>query len=88
MLSETTSNSYSQRQLYDLVADVDNYHRFLPYCLESKVLSTDLREDGTKKSQARLTVGFLALKESYVSEVTCTPYSSVEVSYLHTWRSS
>lgn len=73
-------NRYSQRQLYDLVADVDNYHRFLPYCLESKVLSTEHGANGTKRSQARLTVGFLAFKESYVSEVTCTPYSSVEVS--------
>jgi coenzyme Q-binding protein COQ10 len=29
---------------------------------------------------AELTVGFLSLKESYVSRVTCTPYLSVEVS--------
>lgn len=28
---------------------------------------------------AELTVGFLAFQESYVSKVTCTPFSSVEV---------
>ena len=28
---------------------------------------------------AELTVGFLAFKESYVSKVTCTPFTSVEV---------
>jgi len=28
---------------------------------------------------AELTVGFLSLKESYVSKVTCQPYQSVEV---------
>lgn len=32
-----------------------------------------------EKKEAELTVGFLAFKESYVSEVTCIPYESVEV---------
>jgi coenzyme Q-binding protein COQ10 len=30
--------------------------------------------------EAELTVGFLSLKESYVSRVTCKPFASVEVS--------
>ena len=30
--------------------------------------------------KARLSVGFLSFKESYVSDVTCVPYSEVEVS--------
>lgn len=40
---------------------------------------------------AELTVGFLALQESYVSTVTCSPYESVEVRvsispvYILTW---
>lgn len=29
--------------------------------------------------EAELTVGFLAFTESYVSQVTCRPYESVEV---------
>lgn len=32
-----------------------------------------------QKKEAELTVGFLGFKESYVSQVTCTPYDSVEV---------
>lgn len=76
--------SYSQKQLYDLVADVDNYHRFVPYCVESKVLTSkpvtsNVTHNTTVKKDARLTVGFLAFKESYVSEVTCRPYESVKV---------
>ncbi|KAH8118800.1 dehydrase and lipid transport-domain-containing protein [Phellopilus nigrolimitatus] len=76
---------YSQKQLYELVADVDNYHRFVPYCTESKVLASRLvktnkssQETEVEKKEARLTVGFLAFKESYVSEVTCQPCLSVE----------
>ncbi|KAL5527874.1 hypothetical protein ACEPAG_6675 [Sanghuangporus baumii] len=73
---------YSQKQLYKIIADVDNYQHFLPYCTESKVL-TKWRvnadpDQKVVKQDARLTVGFLAFKESYVSEVTCRPYHSVE----------
>ncbi|KAL5507785.1 hypothetical protein ACEPAH_5403 [Sanghuangporus vaninii] len=73
---------YSQKQLYRVIADVDNYQHFLPYCTESKVL-TKWRVEADPdqrvvKQEARLTVGFLAFKESYVSEVTCRPYHSVE----------
>ena len=31
------------------------------------------------KTKAELTIGFLSFKESYISEVTCIPYESVEV---------
>ncbi|PAV21392.1 polyketide cyclase dehydrase and lipid transporter [Pyrrhoderma noxium] len=74
---------YSQKQLYDLVADVDNYYRFVPYCVESKVLTSkpvtsNVTHNTIVKKDARLTVGFLAFKESYVSEVICRPYESVK----------
>ncbi|OCB91207.1 hypothetical protein A7U60_g1554 [Sanghuangporus baumii] len=73
---------YSQKQLYRIIADVDNYQHFLPYCTESKVLTKwRVKADPDQrvvKQEARLTVGFLAFKESYVSEVTCRPYHSVE----------
>ncbi|KAI9207784.1 dehydrase and lipid transport-domain-containing protein [Polychytrium aggregatum] len=32
--------NFSQRQLYDIVSDVDQYSKFLPYCVESIVLSS------------------------------------------------
>ncbi|KAI5118978.1 hypothetical protein M0805_001117 [Coniferiporia weirii] len=72
---------YTQKQLYELIADVDNYYHFVPYCTESKVLSTrpaGATEQAVERKEARLKVGFLAFTESYVSEVTCRPYSSVE----------
>ena len=83
-LIDLASFRYSQKQLYNIISDVDNYHHFVPYCTESKVLtkwrvnSPDVDEKAVKQ-EARLTVGFLAFKESYVSEVTCRPFHSVEV---------
>lgn len=77
---------YTRKQLYELVADVDNYRHFIPYCTDSKVHSSQSAEvlgpggtQAVEKKRASLTVGFLAFKESYLSEVTCTPFSSVEV---------
>lgn len=77
---------YTRKQLYELVADVDNYRHFIPYCTDSKVHSSQSVEvvgpggtQAVERKQASLTVGFLAFKESYLSEVTCTPFSSVEV---------
>ncbi|KAG8903073.1 hypothetical protein FRB99_003779 [Tulasnella sp. 403] len=73
---------YSQRELYRLVSDVDSYHRFLPFCKRSRVLSSLPSGSDTNVSpytvDAELTVGFLAFEESYVSKVTCTPFEKVE----------
>jgi coenzyme Q-binding protein COQ10 len=37
-----------------------------------------INSQGRVEVDARMTVGFLAFKESYVSHVTCVPYSSVK----------
>lgn len=58
----------------------------MPYCTSSKVLNCRILKPSSTPEmppvtfkEAELSVGFLAFKESYVSEVTCTPYLSVEV---------
>lgn len=56
---------YSQEQLYDVVADVGSYKKFLPWCLDSRVLSTT-----PTGCRAQLEIGFAALRERYVSNVT------------------
>lgn len=38
-ISKTALIPYSAAKMYDLVADVDNYQYFLPWCSGSKVLS-------------------------------------------------
>lgn len=73
---------YSQRQLYEVVADVDSYSKFLPFCTRSRVLTPrPSRREGDMTPhtvEAELAIGFLAVEESYVSKVTCTPYEKVE----------
>lgn len=81
---------YSQKQLYDIVADVDSYQHFIPFCVGSRVLtprkplSTGAESRHTANPspyevEAQLRVGFMGVQESYVSAVTCQPYKTVQV---------
>ena len=77
--------SYSRQQLFKVVADVDSYNKFIPFCTGSRVLSqrepvADRKAPDGFRMDAELTVGFLSFTESYVSKVTCSPYDSVKVS--------
>jgi len=76
---------YNRQQLYDIVADVNAYNQFVPFCIGSRVFpgtSTESKRDASSLPvttvKAELTVGFLAFKESYVSTVTCVPHESVQ----------
>ncbi|KAI0658498.1 dehydrase and lipid transport-domain-containing protein [Cubamyces menziesii] len=72
---------YTQKQLYELVADATSYPRFLPFCTGARVLNKHAQAadpSGRTTMDVELTVGFMSFKESYVSKVTCRPYESVE----------
>lgn len=56
---------YSPEQLFDVVAAVDLYHGFVPWCQRSDIIKTF--PDGS--FDAELEIGFKFLVESYVSHV-------------------
>ncbi|KAI1796068.1 dehydrase and lipid transport-domain-containing protein [Ganoderma leucocontextum] len=72
---------YTQKQLYELVADASSYPRFLPFCTSARVLSKQPHPSdphGRLHMDVELTVGFMSFTETYVSKVACRPYESVE----------
>lgn len=76
---------YTRQETYDVVARVDKYSRFLPFCTGSRILSrancpSPSGDASATKLLAELTVSFMSITESYSSDVVCVPYSSVEVS--------
>ncbi|KAF8592278.1 hypothetical protein K439DRAFT_1610667 [Ramaria rubella] len=91
---------YQQSQLYEVVANVDAYHRFVPYCSASRVLQRTIisgdPENKHLKLQAELKVGFMGFEEKYTSDVECRPYEMVQAvassniplfkSLVTTWR--
>ncbi|XP_030387203.1 coenzyme Q-binding protein COQ10, mitochondrial [Scaptodrosophila lebanonensis] len=64
---------YSMQEMYNVVADVNNYHKFVPYVKKSHVHSAD--SSGFK---ADLIVGFPPLNEVYTSRVTLDPPNLVK----------
>ncbi|HEU4377547.1 MAG TPA: SRPBCC family protein [Hyphomicrobiaceae bacterium] len=63
---------FSPRQMFDLVADVEKYPQFLPLCEELRVKSR--APDGTREIViAQMTVGYMALRESFTSRVVLDP---------------
>lgn len=64
---------FSPEQLYSVVSDVGAYHRFVPWCTDSRVIR---RVDKTHLI-ADLGVGFRFLSERYTSVITLDPNRSV-----------
>lgn len=56
---------YSATQLYDLVADIESYPQFLPWCVAARNRS---RKDNVLVSD--LMIGFKMFRERFTSEVT------------------
>ncbi|KAM3921220.1 coenzyme Q-binding protein COQ10 homolog B, mitochondrial-like [Leptodactylus fuscus] len=66
--SESKVLGYSKEQMFDIVANVANYKKFVPWCKSSKVLSC---KNGV--TLAELEVGFHPMVERYVSEIHMKP---------------
>jgi len=58
--------------MYSVVADMERYAEFLPWCAELKVLRSE-REGGTEIALAEMSVDYHGLKERYVSRVRLDP---------------
>lgn len=56
---------HSPEQLFDLVADVERYPEFLPWCIGARIRS---RQDNVLI--ADLIIGFKGIREKFTSEVT------------------
>jgi len=76
---------YTPRQLFDLVADVERYPEFLPWCAAARIT----KREG-KVFYADLVVGFHVARETFTSKVTLSapgdlPNAScrVDVTYLN-----
>ncbi|XP_051995431.1 coenzyme Q-binding protein COQ10 homolog, mitochondrial-like isoform X2 [Xyrauchen texanus] len=69
---ECRNLSYSPEQMYNVVANVDQYQQFVPWCKKSKV--TRNRNDNML---VQLEIGFPPIVECYTSEVTVIPNHQV-----------
>jgi coenzyme Q-binding protein COQ10 len=64
----TKKFSYSRKDLIELVLKIDDYKFFLPWCINSKILTTE-KNKGDLKIIADLDIGFKSFREIYTSKV-------------------
>ncbi|PBP20418.1 cyclase/dehydrase family protein [Diplocarpon rosae] len=79
-LTATRILPYNSTNLYALIADVDSYSSFLPYCQGSKVTEWSKPDRHGKRwpSGADLRVGWGGYEETFTSRLFCIPGSTVE----------
>lgn len=92
--SETKVLPYTADQMYDLVADVANYPKFLPWTAAARIRSTE-NEGDHQVMLADLVVSFKVFREKFGSRVTLWPESKqIDTAYIDgpfkylesTWR--
>jgi coenzyme Q-binding protein COQ10 len=74
--AEHTQVPYRPDQLFDLVADVGEYPRFLPWCVGARV-----RTRNEVALVADLTIGFGPFRESFTSRVALERPRRIRVTY-------
>ena len=68
--------AYTPEQLFDLVADVERYPEFLPWCVGARI-----RSRTAKELHADLTIGFGPFRESFTSRVDLDRPRTAHVRY-------
>lgn len=69
---------YTPEQIFDLVADVERYPEFLPWCVGARIVR---REEGL--IVADLMIGFKMIRERYTSKVKLDRPGRIDVDYGH-----
>lgn len=69
--------AHTAEQMFDLVADVEKYPEFLPWCVGLRVVSRD-----ETSLSADLLIGYKVLREKFASKVSLRRPERIEVSYI------
>jgi len=67
---------YTPEQMFALVADVERYPEFLPWCVGARI-----RERGPTRIVADLIIGFRMVRERFTSRVDLAAPSRIDVTY-------
>lgn len=76
--AEKRTLPYTPEQLFALVADVEKYPQFLPWCLSCRIL----RRDGNTMF-ADLVIGYGLVREKFTSKVVMDEPGTIRVEYMH-----
>ena len=75
---------YTPVQLFDLVADVERYPAFLPWCLAVRVRGREIMgtaDSGDELLVADMAIGFKVFRERFSTRVQCHRPDRIDVTY-------
>lgn len=79
---ETRRLPWTAEQMFALVADVESYPKFLPWCAAARIRRRHPAEDG-EVLEADLVISFKVFRESFGSHVTLRPaMRRIDTAYL------
>lgn len=68
---------YSTEQLFDLVIDIEQYPQFIPWCSAARIIKKE-----SESLSAELAVNFKGFTSSYISKVSSTRPTSINVEMI------
>ncbi|MDR3492471.1 MAG: type II toxin-antitoxin system RatA family toxin [Gammaproteobacteria bacterium] len=68
---------YSARQMFELVNNVDDYPRFLPWCSESHIITNK-----TDEIEAELTISWAGMNKSFITRNSLQPYERMDITLV------
>ncbi len=69
--------AYSQRQMFDLVKNVEDYPRFLPWCQNSHIVSSD-----EKHVEATLEIAWSGIHKSFTTRDYLYPFERIDITLV------
>lgn len=76
--------NFTAKQMYELVADIDNYREFLPWCNDSKIIEVTNINNEKKTLIADLEIGYKDLVYIYRSNVLLNNQElTIKVDFVH-----
>ncbi|MFL2886057.1 MAG: type II toxin-antitoxin system RatA family toxin [Candidatus Pelagibacterales bacterium] len=76
--------NFTAKQMYELVADIDNYREFLPWCNDSKIIEVTNIDNEKETLIADLEIGYKDLVYTYRSNVLLNNQElTIKVDFVH-----
>lgn len=79
--AETRVLPYTPEQLFDLVADIQQYPKFLPWCIGARIRKREPHVRG-ELVVADLVIGFKMVREKFTSRVVLQADRCIDVEYV------
>ncbi len=73
---------HSPEQLFNLVADIERYPEFLPWCKACRIRQREASDEAAPDVLvADMAIGFKVFRETFTSRVATTPFDRIDVTY-------